>query len=326
LDKVERLKRLVPWLAERLGLSAEERAAAERAAALCKSDLVTQMVVDFTSLQGVMGREYARLSGEPEAVAQAIFEHYLPRGAGDALPASLAGATVGIADRLDSLVGLFAAGLQPTGAADPYGLRRVAMGLVQILIELGLDLDLAEAVEHAATEMPIAVTAEHKRAVLDFVQRRLQGVLLEKGYPYDVVEAVLAEQGRNPYRAAQAVEKLSRWVARDDWAALLMAYSRTARIVRGTERYELHPDRLQEPASRRLYQAYQEALARLDGSRDVDDVLSALQHLIDPINTFFDEVLVMAEDRRLRENRLALLQRITEMTAGVVDMSKLQGF
>jgi len=326
LDKVERLKRLVPWLAEHLGLSAEERAVAERTAALCKSDLVTQMVIDFTSLQGIMGREYARLSGESEAVAQAIFEHYLPRGAGDALPASMPGAVVGIADRLDSLVGLFAAGLQPTGAADPYALRRAAIGLDQILIEQRIDLDLAEAVDRVAEEMPISVTDEHKQALLDFLRRRLQGVLLEADYPFDVVEAVLAAQGNNPYRATQAVEKLSRWVARDDWDALLTAYSRTARIVRGTERHELHPERLQEPASKRLYQAYQEALAYLEDGRDVDNVMRALQHLIEPINTFFDQVLVMAEDPELRANRLALLQRITEIPEGVVDLSKMQGF
>lgn len=326
LDKVGRLEALVPRLSQRLGLSAREQAIAERAAQLAKADLTTQMVVEFTSLQGIMGRDYALRTGEDPAVAQAIFEHYLPRGAGDTLPESMAGIVVGIADRVDSLVGLFAVGMEPTGSADPYALRRTALGLVQVLISRHIDLNLADAVEDAAENMSVRVVAAAKSAALEFVRRRLQGVLREAGYRYDVVEAVLAEQGNNPYRAAQAVESLSRWVEREEWERLLTAYSRTARIVRGTEKHDLQPEALQEDASRRLYRAYRDAQASLDTSGDLDGFLEAFRPIVEPINTFFDDVLVMSEDATLRKNRLALLQRITELADGIADLSKIQGF
>ncbi len=326
LDKVGRLEALVPRLAQRLGLSAEEQSTAERAAQLAKADLTTQMVIEFTSLQGIMGRDYALRSGEAPAVAEAIFEHYLPRGAGDALPDSMAGIVIGIADRVDSLVGLFAVGMEPTGSADPYALRRTVLGLVQILINRHIDLNLADVVEDAAENMPVSVAPEARQAALDFVRRRLQGVLREAGYRHDVVEAVLAEQGDNPYRTAQTVEALSRWVEREEWEQLLTAYSRTARIVRGTERHDLQAEVLQEDASRRLYRAYQDARASLDASGDLDGFLEAFQPIIEPINTFFDDVLVMSEDATLRKNRLALLQRITELADGIADLSRIQGF
>lgn len=326
LDKVGRLEALVARLARRLDLATEERAVTERAAELAKADLASQMVIEFTSLQGIMGREYALRSDENPDVAKAIFEHYLPRSAGDELPESEAGIVLGIADRLDSLVGLFAVGMEPSGSADPYALRRAALGLVQILIKREIDLNLADAVEDAAENMPVEVISEARQAVLDFVRRRLQGVLLDAGYRHDVVDAVLVEQGDNPYRAQKAVESLNQWVEREDWEQLLTAYSRTARIVRGTGEHELAPTVLEEEASRRLYEAYQDAQARLDASRTVDELFEAFQPMVEPINVFFDKVLVMAEDETLRENRLALLQRITEMADGIADLSKLQGF
>lgn len=326
LDKVGRLNALVPRLAQRVGLSPEEQAVAKRAAELAKADLTSQMVIEFTSLQGIMGRDYALRSGEDPAVAQAIFEHYLPRGAGDALPETKAGIVVGIADRLDSLVGLLAVGMEPTGSADPYALRRTALGLVQILINRDVDLSLSDAIEDTADSMPVEVMLQARQATLDFIQRRLQGVLREAGHRHDVAEAVLAEQGDNPYRAAQAVEALSRWVERENWEQVLTAYSRTARIVRGTGKHELQPEALREDASRRLYQAYQNARVRLDTAGDLDGFLEAFKPMIEPINTFFDEVLVMAEDEMLRENRLGLLQCVTEMADGIADLSKLQGF
>jgi glycyl-tRNA synthetase len=326
LDKTERLEALVPKLASVRALAPEEQAVAERAARLAKADLATDMVVEFTDLQGVMGQEYALSSGEDAAVAQAIFEHYLPRGASDELPKSAPGTVVGLADRLDSLVGLFAVGMQPTGSADPFGLRRAALGLIQILIQGQIDLDLPAAIRDAAEGQPMEVSAETQQAVLEFVRRRLQGVLLETGYRHDVVEAVLAEQGDNPYRAAKTVRSLSRWVERSDWGRLLTAYSRTARIVKGVEHYELNPEALEAEASRHLFHAYQQAIVQLDGKCDIDAVLAAFEPLTEPIDRFFDDVLVMVDDAAVRENRLALLQRVTGLTAGVVDLSKLQGF
>ncbi|HIC92941.1 MAG TPA: glycine--tRNA ligase subunit beta, partial [Anaerolineae bacterium] len=274
LDKVGRLERLVPRLGEMLGLSDEEMAVARRAARLCKADLVTQMVVEFTSLQGVMGREYALLSGEEPAVAEAIFEHYLPRFAGDRLPEGRPGIVVGLADRLDSLCGLFAAGLVPTGSADPYGLRRAALGVVQVLIGREISLDLREALAEAAKLLPVAADEEVLREVLAFVEGRLRVLLLEEGFRHDVVDAVLAERGHDPFLAYRTVRAFVPWVARDDWMDLLNAYARCVRIVRGFEvTFPLDPSRFVEPSARRLYEAYLACRDRVGPESTIDELL-----------------------------------------------------
>ncbi|HEX9028795.1 MAG TPA: glycine--tRNA ligase subunit beta, partial [Anaerolineales bacterium] len=217
LDKTRRITRLVETLAPTLGLSPEQAQAARRAAELCKADLATHMVVEMTSLQGVMGRYYALRSGEKEAVANAIYEHYLPRYTGDKLPQSLPGNLVGIADRLDTLAGLFAAGMAPTGAKDPFALRRAALGLTLELIGADLNLDLRQALQAAAALLPIPATPESQAACLSFIIERLRNLLLDQGSRYDVVDAVLAAQGYNPASAGSAVRSLSAWVTRPDW-------------------------------------------------------------------------------------------------------------
>ncbi len=327
LDKTERLKRLVPKIAGRLGLSAEERALADRAAALCKADLVTNMVIEFTSLQGVMGQYYARNSGEDPRVAKAILEHYLPRGATDTLPETMPGIATGIADRVDSLVGLFAVGLAPTAGADRYGLRRAALSLIQILAERHIPFSIQAVVQEAAALQPVPVTGAHIADVLAFIQRRLEGWLRDQGFRYDLVDAVLAEQADHPAQAFQTVKAFAAWAEGPEFAALLPAYARSVRIVREfKEQFPLDPARLQEPASKRLYEAYQAAAARLDRTPDLHKLFEVMLPLVEPINRFFDEILVMTEDRALREARLGLLQRIAALPKGVVDLSKVQGF
>jgi glycyl-tRNA synthetase len=231
LDKVRRLEQLTPWVAARLGLSAQETATAVRAASLCKSDLATSMVVEMTSLQGIMGREYALSSGESPAVAQAIFEHYLPRSSGDRRPASLPGLALGLANRLDSIAGLFAVGLEPSGSADPFGLRRDALGIVQNLAEAGLSFSVRAGVAEAARLLPLAATQEAQDKAVAFIAGRLENWLRDEGYPYDVVQAVLAERGDDPAVARQTVAALAQAVAQPDWPAVLTAYARCKRIV-----------------------------------------------------------------------------------------------
>jgi glycyl-tRNA synthetase len=289
--------------------------------------LATQMVVEFTSLQGVMGQVYARLSGESDGVARAIFEHYLPRFAGDVLPETRSGLTVGLANRLDSLAGLFAVGLAPTGSADPYHLRRDALGVVNNLIAAELHFDLREGLKTAAERLPVEVPEDTLEQVLDFIVGRLEGVLREQGYRYDAVAAALAKRGHNPYLAAETVRAFAPWLERDDWMDTLNAYARCVRIVREYEEtFPLHPDGFVEPATRQLYEAYQTCQAQINPQSTVDELLTAFQPMIEPINTFFDEVLVMAEDEALRENRLALLQRIAGLTEGIVDLMRVEGF
>jgi glycyl-tRNA synthetase len=329
LDKTHRISALVDDLAEMVtpALSAAERQTTRRAAELCKADLATHMVVEMTSLQGTMGRYYAYNSGEPEEVALAIFEHYLPRFANDLTPRTRPGLVVGLADRLDSLVGLFAAGLAPSGNKDPFAQRRTALGLVQNLTAWNLDFDLQAAVKAAAAHLPTPSTAESQSAVLDFILERQRNLLLEAGWRYDVVEAVLAVQGVNPAGAQRAVQALSGWVRRPDWHAILPAYARCVRITRDqAQEFMIVPEKFIEPLENELYQALLQAERTPRAPGNVDHFLEAFLPMIPVINRFFDVVLVMAEDALARANRLGLLQRIAGLARGVVDLSRLEGF
>ena len=331
LDKTRRLEQLVPHLCQVLALPEQEARVAERAAHLCKADLVTQMVIDFTALQGIMGREYARLSGEPPAVAEAILEHYLPRYAGDAAPGTRAGMALSLANRLDSLVGLFAVGLAPSGSADPYQLRRDALGLIHNLLAHEQPFSVRQGLTLAAQYMPVPVSEDALEETAAFVRERLRGVLREDGLAFDVVDAVLSEQrGDDPYRARVAAEQLSNWVTREDWSQTLDAYSRCVRILRtqpdNLKSGAVEPEHLVEPATRALYAAYQQAAKQVSPDSDVDELFTAFLLLVEPITVFFDKVLVMDQDETLRANRLALLQHIAGLDAGIADLSKLQGF
>jgi glycyl-tRNA synthetase len=327
LDKVSREEKLVPRLARMIGAADSEQQAAVRAAHLCKADLATQMVVELTSLQGIIGAKYATLSGEEPAVTQAIYEHYLPRGAGDALPQSMAGTLVGLADRLDSLVGLFAVGLSPTGSADPYALRRAALGLVQILAEKGISLSLQEAFRAAAALLPVSVSETELSAVREFVAQRLRGWLLELGYRYDLVDATLAERADNPSAALATARSLSEWASRPEFATLLTTYSRPSRITREyASEFPLRPEAFTEEAEETLHQAMLVAQQARASVHDVDGLMAVLRPLAQPIDEFFDQVFVMVEDRAVRENRLALLQRIAALPKGIVDLTKVLGY
>ncbi len=329
LDKNERVAGLVGPLGDLLGLPAAAVAVAQRAAHLAKADLATQMVVEMTSLQGAMGREYALRSGCPPEVANAIFEHWLPRGADDSLPASAAGALVALADRLDSLTGLFAAGLAPRATADPYGLRRAALGIVQILAARALDVDLRRAVALAAEAQPIPVAPETRAQVVEFIGGRLRAWLEEQPWPRDVIAAVLAAQSANPHRALAGVTQLTDWTRRADWTPLLDGFARCVRITRGeSERYPLDAALLAEPEEQALYAAYQNAAAQLalDPGGSVDAFLRAFLPLLPAVTAFFDKVLVNADDAALRRSRLALLQAISAMQQGRADLSQLSGF
>ncbi len=337
LDKVHRLEQLAPAVGQMLGLDDAEMATVARAAALCKSDLATQMVVELTALQGIMGREYARLSGESDAVATAIFEHYLPRNQGDVLPQTRPGLALGIANRLDSLVGLFAVGLAPTSTADPFGLRRDALGLVAALVGCRQPFDLRPALRATAALLPVPVGEGVLADVLAFIRDRLYAWLRsetesraggrEQGLPHDVVSAVLAEQAHDPYRAAVTARELAALTQAPDWPDVLVAYARAKRIVRGlSEVYPLRPELYVEPAARELYEASESASRRINESADIATLGAVLRELQAPINRFFTDVLVMAEDPAVRHARLALVQRIAALPDGIADLSQLQGF
>jgi len=328
LDKVERLQSLAPQIAAMLDADDAAGEAVIRAAALSKSDLVTSMVVEMTSLQGIIGEIYALKSGETFDVATAIREHYLPRFSGDAVPETIPGLALSLADKFDSLVGLFAAGAIPSGSADPFGLRRAALGIVNALIATETDFSIVAGLAAAAALQPIDVSDETLAEAATFITRRLQGVLLDAGYAHDVVEAVLAARGDNPSAALRAAVAVSALVAQPGWDETFTAYARTARIVRNLDEiYKLNPDVYTEDVEQALHDAAATAVATLEASDEPGDVLGEqLVALQQPINDFFDGVMVNAEDEDVKQARLALVQRIAALPDGVADLSKLQGF
>ena len=298
-----------------------------RAAELCKADLVTSMVVEMTALQGIMGKYYTLQSGEPETAALAIEEHYLPRYAGDRLPETRPGLAVGLADRLDSLVGLFSVGMAPTGARDPFGLRRAAIGLLLILTRKGIELDLAALIASAGSLLPVTSTLADQQACQDFIVGRLENQLLEESFRYDAVKSVLAEQGSNPARALDGVKALSDWIARDDWREILPAFARCVRITRDQkEVFTVKEPRLSMPEEKILFQGVRQAQSVLDKERTIPVFLTQLVKMIPAINAFFDAVLVMDENIQVRQNRLGMLQELAGMASGLADFSCLEGF
>ena len=327
LDKTKRIEALVDRIGARLELPEGDMKIAQRAAALCKADLASNMVVEMTSLQGIMGRYYARHSGEPEGVAEAIFEHYLPRSANDRLPGTKPGLVIGLADRLDSLMGLFAAGLAPTGTKDPFAQRRAALGICQTLIEWELNFDLRWGLSEAARGFSLKVSDSDQAACFAFILGRSKGMLLDSGFNYDVVDAVLAEKGHDPYAALIGVKELSAWVTRKDWTQILPAFSRCVRITRDQKDiFTVSEDRLETESELLLYAALIQAEKDLAGKDSVNAMLNAFLPMVPVINRFFDEVLVMVDDEDLRENRLGLLQRIAQLSKGVADLTYLEGF
>jgi glycyl-tRNA synthetase len=327
LDKNERVAKLVASIGQLLDIDSTSVGVAQRAAHVAKADLATQMVVEMTSLQGTMGREYALLGGSTPDVADAIFEHWLPRGADDILPTSPAGTLLAIIDRLDSLVGLFAVGLAPKATADPYGLRRAALGIVQILTDKQIDVDLVEAVELVAAAQPVTVTDQARAQVVEFIGGRLRAWLEEQDWPRDVIAAVLSEQIANPYRALEGIRQLARWVRRADWEPILDGFARCVRITRPEKtRYAINPDVFVEAQEKALYEAYAQAAARLTEGSNVDAFLSAFEPMLPAVTAFFDKVLVNAPEEVVRQNRLGLLQAIGAMQTGRADLSQLSGF
>ena len=328
LDKVERLQKIAPALAQLLQASADEVAAAQRAAALSKSDLVTSMVVEMTSLQGIIGEIYARQSGEQDAVAQAIREQYLPRSAGDANPATVVGLALSLADKLDSLAGLFAVGAIPTGSADPFGLRRAALGVINNLLSSGTDFSMRTGLQLAAAQQGVAVGEAALQETMTFIERRFQGVLAELGYSYDVIDAVLAVRGDNPVAARRACDALQSLVAQSGWGDTFTAYARCVRITRNlTTQLALNPAAYTEAVEHDLHAAYLQAQQHLSAQREPATAIGEiLQQLQGPINAYFEKVLVNAADEQVRNARLALVQQIAQLPSAIADLSKLQGF
>ncbi len=327
-DKVQRVQELAGYLAE--CLAPEMKGTVERAAYLCKADLETEMVGEFPDLQGTMGREYARISGESEEVAQAVYEHYLPRFADDALPRSDAGAVLAIADRMDSIVGCFYVGLAPSGSEDPYGLRRQALGIIAILRDRVYRLSLAGAVERAGAVLERnvgrAAGAVVQEEVISFVVQCFSHLLLAEGFAYDLVDSVIAAGCDDVIEVEKRLRALAEFRQRPDFERLTITFKRVSNILPPEDMGEVSRDLLREPAECSLAQSLSEVEDRIRGALREErygDALLAIATLRDPVDRFFDEVLVMERDEELRRNRLALLGSVASLFVPVADFKSI---
>jgi len=326
--KSRRVAALAVQIAERLG---EDTAGAQRAAQLAKCDLVTAMVGEFPELQGTMGRYYALADGEEAEVAAAIEEQYLPRFAGDRLPATRTGQVLALADKLDTVAGIFVIGQRPTGNRDPFGVRRAALGILRILVECELDLDLPELVKAAAAAQPIAGGVPDE--IVEFLLDRLRGYYLDGAAPVivglDVFSAVQARQPASLVDFHQRLVALLEFTRLDAAAALAAANKRIANILRQTEQEvsgTVDPTLLREPAEQALdgqVRALAGEIAPLLAARQYRPALERLATLRPAVDRFFDDVLVMDPEPALRANRLALLASLRALFMGIADVSRI---
>jgi glycyl-tRNA synthetase beta chain len=341
--KARRLERLADLLGVRLGEEEETRAAARRAAALAKTDLVTGMVGEFPELQGVVGSLYAAEDGEPPAVARSIGDHYRPQGPEDRVPPPGAPALVALADRVDALVGCFGAGVRPTGSRDPFGLRRAALGALRLLLENRVELDLAEVLDEAAGGFGVATESPSlpegwqgapRSELHAFLEERLAFLLGEAGARYDEVAAAAAATGAglDPLDRRARVEALRGIRGDEDFLALAAAAKRIRNIlVQARESGEepapvLDEAELEEPAERELLRAAREAGARAGADlreKRYGPALRGIAALRAPVDDFFEKVLVMDPEAGRRARRLALLDRVGELLHSVIDFSQI---
>ncbi len=329
-QKRARLVELTGKLGRELNLVEDQVDKTQRIAHLCKADLVTGMVKEFTELQGVMGREYARLSGEQEEVAVGIYEHYLPRYPGDRLPSTQEAALVSLADRIDTLAGCFAIGIQPTGSQDPYGLRRQAQGTISILLNLEINISLQtyikRALEVLAGELDLE-SEQHQKveaSLHDFLLQRIRFAFQERGIAFEVIEAVLGV----PFRTATELYSRAVLLQEQRQSPLLndviAAYNRVANLAQNAQGTEPEQSIFEEPAEKELFLKWREAVEDFEGTDKPLEKLEILRPLKKPIDNFFDQVMVMVEDEKIRSNRLNLLAGVTALFNRMADFSKMQ--
>lgn len=331
LDKTERVEKIIKPLSDLTGLG-DALMTAQLAAHLCKSDLATSTVTEMTALAGVMGKHFALAEGLDPEVAEAIFESVLPRNAGDQLPETKAGVLVSIADKLDSLVGLFACQCGPTANTDPYGLRRAALGLIQILIHSNTPLNLKEAVSNVASAQPVKVTEDIEVEVLEFIMKRMEQLLVDGGVPVEAVRASLSERGMNPSAAAVTAKDIGRQMEDGEAGRLhqvMVAMARPVRLTRGKDispNWAVNPELFEIEEERSLYSAYQAVSRSTSASSSIDEFVAEAEKLIMPLESYFEKVFVMCDDEAVKQSRLALMRDIASLPKGIINLSELPGF
>ena len=324
-EKSERISKVAGFIAAKIGADV---AAAERAGLLSKADLMTNMVGEFPEVQGIMGMHYAHLDGEAEAVALALNEQYMPRFAGDELPSRLEGAAVAIADKLDTLVGIFGISQAPKGDKDPFALRRAAIGALRIMVDKQLPLDLTEVIAFSQQTFGTRLSnAKVAQDVLEFMLGRFRAWYESEGYSVDVIQAVLARRPTNPSDFDRRVKAVAEFRKLDASAALAAANKRVANIlakVEGEIATSVNTTLLQDDAEKALFAAIEAEQAYQAGEHSYAEGLAHLAAMREVIDNFFDKVMVNADDTAVRANRQALLKQLRELFLQVADISVLQ--
>lgn len=326
-DKSLRIEKLANDILEKLN-ETDIKEDTLRAAKLCKADLVTGMVFEFTELQGVMGREYAKVSGENENVAEAIFEHYLPRFAGDILPATKSGIVLSIADKLDSIAGFFAIGIQPTGSQDPYALRRQALGIINILMDNNLDISLRELVLLTLDNYSFIEFDKDEvlNQIMEFFKDRIKNLFRDLGIRYDVIDAILSSNIDDIADMYARAKALNSWIDKGELVEMLTAFNRVATLAEKAETNEVNINLMREEAEFNLYQQFQEISSNVEhllANKEYTKALDAFASLRPAIDNMFDSVMIMDKDEAIKNNRLAILKQIYDIMLNICDLSKI---
>ncbi|OWZ83071.1 glycine--tRNA ligase subunit beta [Natranaerobius trueperi] len=329
--KVDRMNELGRTLLDILELSEPVRSLSLRAIDLSKADLTTQMVGEFPKLQGIMGEKYAKLDGEDEKVARGISEHYLPRFTGDQVPQTMVGTITSIVDKVDNIASSFAIGERPSGNQDPYALRRQALGVVHIVLETELSFSLEQLFHRALSLIPeessVSSTSEILKDIREFIKHRTKTVFLEHNLPVDIIDAVLASENSNIHKAFLRAKKLNELRDTQVLKDVLGGFNRVKSLADKANHEEVYTELFQDENEKYIYQKYKDMKESISDSLDNDDISKALDELAslkNDIDMFFDNVMVMVDDKHLQSNRLNLIFKIREMYYQVSDFSRLQ--
>jgi len=329
-EKVMHFRQLADFIAARVNQSDPSLAAkVDRAALLSKADLETQMVYEFPELQGIMGREYALIQGEDPVVARAVYEHYLPTSAGGELPQTDVGAILSIADKVDTIAGFFGIGQIPTGTADPYALRRQALGVINIILDKGWQLDLPGLLDKSISILADKFkkpAPEIRKDVIEFLRARFENQLISQGHPYDVVDAVLSAGLTDFGRSLRKINAMETFKSHIDFEPLAIAFKRVVNILKNFQGGAVDPAVFTSPEESALYDAYNEirdkAISLIE-KEDYEAALVELARLRKPVDAFFESVLVMDPDEKVRTNRLSMLSEISRMIYRIADFSRI---
>jgi len=333
-DKMERLKVLCTYMANYLKIEQQVKRDILRSAYLCKADLVTGMVKEFPELQGIMGRVYAISSNERKEVAEAIFEHYLPRFSGDILPQTENGMILGIADKVDNIVGCFTIGLTPTGSQDPYGLRRQSLGIITIILKNNLKISLKEVIQESLSLHKKSVSLEFKKdeketisQILSFFKQRIKNIFLEDGIRYDVIDAVLAvDNSVNLVDIKYIIKVIEEFYNKPIFRKILNSSNRVLNLSKNSKEIDIKESLLKENAESNLYYNYNDIYPRVReyiADRKYKKAFKLLEGLCEPVDEFFDQVLVMDKNVEIRKNRIALIKKVNILFNQIADLSKI---